>query len=109
LTYATESGKLFGRYGRKLVHFGEKCTIDVDDPQYPDGPFGLRHKTGNVNEWVERNWGRRKWDQYGLRGGCYDDGGMYLRVAWRGHPFPDICHKGFGFRVGAPVPRDSML
>jgi formylglycine-generating enzyme required for sulfatase activity len=112
LEYGTENGKLFNSEGKKLVHYcsmqgDERTTIDVDDPRYPDGPFGLRHKSGNVWEWVERN--HNEDYQYGLRGGSwyYDDLPGLLRVAYRYDVDPDYRGFHFGFRVGASAPQDS--
>jgi len=111
LEYATPTGKLFGPDGKKLAHCSvgteEQSTIDVNDSLYADGPFGLRHKTGNVWEWVERNHNEEY--QYGLRGGSWiNDSPEILRVAYRlnGH-VPDVRLFDVGFRVGASVPRDS--
>lgn len=110
LEYATESEKLVGPDGKKLVHCSvnteEQTTIDVNDPTYADGPFGLRHKTGNVWEWVERNPNEEY--PYGLRGGSWIDGGpVLLRVSYRGNGYPDYRDDDVGFRVGASAPQDS--
>lgn len=110
LEYATESGKLVGRGGKKLAHCSvkttEQRTIDVDDPKYADGPFGLRHKTGNVWEWVERNPNEEY--QYGLRGGCWDrENPELLRVDYRDFNMPDRRNGKVGFRVGARIAQDS--
>jgi len=106
LEYATESGKLFGPDGKKLAHCsvgtGEHFTIDVNDPKYMDGPFGLRHKTGNSWEWVERN--RDEEEEYGLRGGAYSDEHLeYLAVTRRLNNTPHYFVDEIGFRVGASV------
>lgn len=107
LEYATEIGKLVGSDGKKLVHCSvgtnEQTTVDVNDPKYADGPFGLRHKTGNVWEWVERNL-HEEWP-YGLRGGSWRHGvPEILRAACRLFNDPDIRKHFVGFRVGAPAP-----
>jgi len=115
LEYATETGNLFSPDGRKLAHCSagarELATIDVDDPRYPDGPFGLRHKTGNVWEWVKRD--LREKFEYGLRGGSFfDDLPEALRVAFRFQSYPvagSTLFHFFGFRVGAPVPDASSI
>jgi formylglycine-generating enzyme required for sulfatase activity len=110
LEYATKSGKLVGPDGKKLAHCsvktGEKTTIDVDDPKYGDGPFGLRHKTGNVWEWAERNHNEEY--QYGLRGGSwYDDNPGDLRASFRNYFYgPDDRINSIGFRVGASAPQN---
>lgn len=110
LEYATETGTLVGSDGKKLGHCSvgtkEQVTIDVNDSKYADGPFGLRHKTGNVWEWVERNL-HEEWP-YGLRGGSWNyDFPEYLRVAYRNFLNPDDPDNYVGFRVGAPAPQDS--
>ena len=110
LEYATETGKLTGPKGRKLAHCSvkteEQSTIDVNDPRYADGPFGLRHKTGNVWEWVEKNPAEKY--PYGLRGGSwYLVNPGDLRVARRDFIYPGLRGDVVGFRVGAPAPQDS--
>ena len=103
LEHATESGNLVGPDGKKLAHCSvetrERTTIDVNDPRYADGPFGLRHKTGEVWEWVERNPNEKY--QYSLRGGSWGYGiPGFLRVVYR--------LNNVGFRVGAPAPQHSL-
>ncbi len=110
LKYATETGKLFGTDGKKLVHCSvetkEPTTVDVNDPKYTDGPFELRHKTGNVLEWVE--WNPDEKGEFGLRGGSWDDDlPEYLQVAYRYDDAPISRGYFIGFRVGAPAPQDS--
>jgi len=102
LEYATETGKLTGPDGRKLAHSSFKTdeigTMDVNDHEYPDGPFGLRHKTGNVWEWTERNLQEDR--PYGLRGGSwYNILPELLRVAFRLDGDPDCRVNFVGFRV----------
>lgn len=112
LEYATKTGKLTGPRGKKLAHCSvrtrEEATIDVDDPRYANGPFGLRHKTGNVWEWVERN-NKDEFHPYSLRGGSwlFNNSSEILRVDFRysRDPGPRGGYFGYpGFRVGAPVP-----
>jgi formylglycine-generating enzyme required for sulfatase activity len=111
LEYATETGKLTDPKGRRLAHCSvgteEQSTIDVNDPRFADGPFGLRYKTGNVWEWVERN--HNEEFQYGLRGGSWDfDNPEFLRVACRYDNYPGYRYYFIGFRVGAPAPQHSL-
>lgn len=113
LHYATETGNLVDAVGRKLAHCGyggkEQATIDVDDSKYRDGPFGLRHKTGNVLEWVERDLNEES--PYGRRGGSWHTSFLeYLSVDHRRkYMEPDQTNDEVGFRVGASVPQGSNL
>ena len=107
LQYATESGNLFGTEGRKLIHgsvgMNESTTIEVEDPRYPDGPFGLRHKSGNVSEFVERDLGDE--DPYVVRGGSWIGAHAHIfEVVGRGAVGPGTREERFGFRVGAASP-----
>jgi formylglycine-generating enzyme required for sulfatase activity len=113
LRYATATGALFGPDGRKLAHFGldqacggadrnEETTIDVDDPKYPDGPFGLRHKTGNVEEWVERDFSKEF--PYGQQGGSFQLLCPDLRIRDWDYIEDNGRYYFTGFRVGAAAP-----
>ncbi len=114
--YATARGGLFDSDGRKLAHCSartkETATVDVDDARYLDGPFGLRHKTGNVYEWVEKNFGPSDYfdSEYFLRGGswrCTDE--SYLRNHYHYiHHYMSLLGApldNFGFRVCTPRER----
>jgi formylglycine-generating enzyme required for sulfatase activity len=106
LKYATETGKLTGPKGKKLAHCSigtdEESTIGINDPRYADGPFGLRHKTGNVWEWTERNPNKKY--QYGRRGGSWGNADPeLLRAAYRSGDNPGNCDDYISFRVGAPA------
>jgi len=111
LKYATETGKLTGPKGKPLAHcsvkLDENATIDVYDSRYPDGPFGLRHKTGNVWEWTENN--PYQENPYALRGGSWGCANReYLWVASCKDTFyPEECGDDIGFRVGAPAPHED--
>lgn len=104
LKYSTKNGRLADHRGRPLVHSSVKgptaFPIAVDHPSYPDGPFGLRHKSGNVWEWVEEG---------AARGGSWSSlGPAALEVGSRVSParwsraVSSLCD--LGFRVGGPVP-----
>lgn len=106
MEYATETGELYFADGRKLAHCSwgskEERTIDVDDLRYADGPFGLRHKTGNVLEWVEEN--PYEDNNIGLRGGAWNVDNEDKLRAWFRDDTGCISDRddAVGFRVGAP-------
>jgi formylglycine-generating enzyme required for sulfatase activity len=108
LKYATETGTLYGPKGEKLAHCSamtrEEMTIDVNDSKYAAGPYGLRHKTGNVCEWVERELtGERPYD---IRGGSWREGSLgRLLNSYREINGPFRRSVYAGFRVGAPAAR----
>jgi formylglycine-generating enzyme required for sulfatase activity len=107
LKYATATGELLGPDGEKLAHYGETSPIDVDDTRYQNGPFGLRHKTGMVREWTEKNSKENEEDRFGLRGGFYRDKGEALLVSNRNSASPTYASSGIGFRVGAPAQKSE--
>lgn len=73
--YATASGEL-EHWEIHTSFFGEKtATIDVDDPRYPDGPFGLRHLLGNVWEWSMNWFSNHYYEECYLRGTSVDPTG----------------------------------
>ncbi|OGQ06391.1 MAG: hypothetical protein A2W61_05045 [Deltaproteobacteria bacterium RIFCSPLOWO2_01_44_7] len=97
--YATPSGKLTN----EEVHFNQDIekgtTIDVDDPRYPDGPFGIRHLTGNVWEWTGSSWAPGSPLKV-LRGGSWNDDILDdLRAACRSYGRPEVSDGYFGFRL----------
>ncbi len=102
--WSAGKGDLLDSEGGKLAHCSigrrERKTIEVDDQKYGNGPFGLRHKMGNVSEWVERNPGAKH--PYGLRGGSWNDSHPQdLHPDIRKDERPDYHDIRTGFRVGA--------
>lgn len=73
--HATPNGKLFGPNGEEWVHSSirtaQKGTADVNDPKRPDGPYGTRDYTGNVEKMMKETIEDRKSGRIGFRGGSW--------------------------------------
>jgi formylglycine-generating enzyme required for sulfatase activity len=105
LEFATATGE-WKRGRKKLAHFEEKATCDVNDPRYPLDSRGLAHMSGNVWEWTAFKpmesedalvWG------FGFRGGSYDRDGLIAARHRQHFPVadgrPEIRSNDMGFRV----------
>lgn len=80
-------------------------TIDVDDKKIPDDPFGFRHLTGNVSEWMINNAGR---GNKRIRGGSwYDRYDWSLLADYRYYGRPVFHHYDLGFRC-VVLPQHSL-
>lgn len=109
---ANYAGNLAYAGGSKGIY--RMQTMLVDDPSFPANPFGLRHMTGNVREWVEDCYvydygaapadGRLAVDRSDcrgrvLRGGSWSVIPGNLRSAYRDRIAPVVRVSNVGFRV----------
>lgn len=94
--YATPNGQLFGLEGEEYVWSSIKKakegTADVNDSNRPEGPYGTKDYTGNVEKFMKETVGDRKLRRVGFRGGAWRCDGPEVFAA---SPRGGYGHPGF--------------
>ncbi len=115
-TISTSQANYYGDYAYEsgVKGLDRKGTVVVDDPSFPDNPFGLFHVHGNVWEWVQDCYAgscdgapteghlavdRKDCPERVLRGGSWGGHLGDLRSAKRLGRGPDNRFSNTGFRL----------